>query len=76
MAKPPKKTREWLNPRKTKASFVERVNAWPNKLPFVNLTVKAMDPVGNTIKLGRAKANGREPKSCLDRVFNFRLGSF
>jgi hypothetical protein len=25
---------------------------------------------------GRAKANGREPKSCLGRVFNFKLGCF
>jgi hypothetical protein len=23
---------------------------------------------------GSAKANGREPKSCLGRVFNFKLG--
>jgi hypothetical protein len=25
---------------------------------------------------GSAKANGREPKSCLGRVFNFKLGHF
>jgi|APCry1669190288_1035285.scaffolds.fasta_scaffold169792_1 hypothetical protein len=25
---------------------------------------------------GSAKANGREPKSCLNRVFNFKLGCF
>ncbi len=25
---------------------------------------------------GRTKANGREPKSCLGRVFNFKLGPF
>ncbi len=25
---------------------------------------------------GSAKANGREPKSCLGQVFNFKLGHF
>ncbi len=25
---------------------------------------------------GNAKADGREPKSCLSRVFNFKLGCF
>ncbi len=25
---------------------------------------------------GSGKANGREPKSCLGRVFNFKLGHF
>ncbi len=25
---------------------------------------------------GSAKANGREPKSCLDQVFNFKLVPF
>jgi hypothetical protein len=25
---------------------------------------------------GSAKSNGREPKSCLARVFNFKLGRF
>jgi hypothetical protein len=28
------------------------------------------------INLGSAKGNGREPKSCLGRVFNFKLGPF
>jgi hypothetical protein len=28
------------------------------------------------LNLGRAKANGREPKSCLGQVFNFKLGRF
>ncbi len=28
------------------------------------------------LALGSAKANGREPKSCLGRVFNFKLGCF
>jgi hypothetical protein len=27
-------------------------------------------------KPGSAKANGKEPKSCLGRVFNFKLGPF
>jgi hypothetical protein len=27
-------------------------------------------------KAGNTKANGREPKSCLGRVFNFKLGCF
>jgi len=27
-------------------------------------------------KAGSAKANGREPKSCLGRVFNFKVGHF
>ena len=29
-----------------------------------------------TLKAGSAKVNGREPKSCLGRVFNFKLGHF
>jgi hypothetical protein len=28
------------------------------------------------VRPGSAKANGREPKSCLGRVFNFKLDSF
>jgi hypothetical protein len=28
------------------------------------------------LQLGSAKANGREPKMCMGRVFNFKLGSF
>ncbi len=28
------------------------------------------------IQAGRAKANGREPKTCLDPVFNYKLGCF
>ena len=28
------------------------------------------------VRAGSAKANGREPKSCLARVFNFKLGHF
>ena len=28
------------------------------------------------LEAGSAKANGREPKSCLGRVFNFKLGHF
>jgi hypothetical protein len=28
------------------------------------------------VDVGSAKANGREPKSCLGRVFNFKLGCF
>jgi hypothetical protein len=34
------------------------------------LAIKTMN------KLGSPKANGREPKSCLGRVFNFKLDSF
>jgi len=29
-----------------------------------------------SVKPGSAEANGREPKSCLGRVFNFKLGHF
>ena len=28
------------------------------------------------LKAGSAKANGREPKTCLGQVLNFKLGSF
>ena len=28
------------------------------------------------VQMGSTKANGREPKSCLGRVFNFKLGCF
>jgi hypothetical protein len=28
------------------------------------------------LRAGSAKASGREPKSCLGRVFNFKLGLF
>ncbi len=28
------------------------------------------------IYVGSAKANGRDPNSCLGRVFNFKLGCF
>jgi len=30
----------------------------------------------NNIEPGSAISNGREPKSCLGRVFNFKLGCF
>jgi len=30
----------------------------------------------NSAQVGSEKANGREPKSCLGRVFNFKLGHF
>ncbi len=28
------------------------------------------------VEMGSVKANGREPKSCLGRIFNFKLGHF
>jgi hypothetical protein len=31
---------------------------------------------GLSYKPGSAKANGREPKGCFGRVFNFKLGHF
>ncbi len=37
-----------------------------------------MTPESQTLNVitGSAKANGREPKSCLGWVFNFKLGHF
>ncbi len=32
--------------------------------------------VEKQLKLGSAKANRREPKTCLGRVFNYKLGCF
>jgi hypothetical protein len=32
--------------------------------------------VSKTIEAGSEKANGREPKTCLGRVFNYKLGCF
>jgi hypothetical protein len=31
---------------------------------------------GTSVTVGSTITNGREPKSCLGRVFNFKLGSF
>ncbi len=47
-----------------KATLIK--HKWKDLLTFFRYNVKAES----------VKANGREPKSCLDRVFNFRLGRF
>jgi hypothetical protein len=33
-------------------------------------------PTDTSLEPGSAKGKGREPKCCLDRVFNFKLGCF
>ncbi len=35
-----------------------------------------MQAMASMIVAGSMKANGREPKSCLDQVFNFKIGCF
>jgi|CryBogDrversion2_8_1035294.scaffolds.fasta_scaffold219225_1 hypothetical protein len=40
------------------------------------MSVHRAGPTRNYLTLGSAKANGREPKTCLDRVFNYKLGCF
>ncbi len=44
-------------------------------LIFVSKPGSLFDQVNHAFP-GSAKANGREPKSCLGRVFNFKLGHF
>ncbi len=47
----------------------------PNVMSVKRLSAKRP---GNKlmVTMGRAKANGREPKSCLGQIFNFKLGHF
>ncbi len=40
-------------------------------LEHVHIQYKSLEA-----RKGKVKANGREPKSCLDRVFRSKLGSF
>jgi hypothetical protein len=43
--------------------FIGRARAFPREAPLV-------------VKAGSAITNGREPRSCLGRVFNSKLGCF
>ncbi len=43
---------------------------------YVNLTIKGVGGCMVFAGSRSAKANGRDPKSCLGRVFNFKLDSF
>jgi hypothetical protein len=55
-----------------------------DEISFINVTKRshfgqlrflgAIDTIN--IKTGSSKANGRKPRSCLGRVFNFKLGCF
>ncbi len=38
--------------------------------------LKYITKEAETVEAGSAISNGREPKSCLGRVFNFKLGCF
>ncbi len=40
------------------------------------ITIFRHELKATAVRPGSAKANGREPKSCLGRVFNFKLGPF
>ncbi len=52
-------------------SFIVQAPVWHNLFYLTFVIVKIA-----IIAMGSAKANGREPKSCLGRVFNFKLGPF
>jgi hypothetical protein len=43
---------------------------------FLYSSRQTLKPAGKSTLAGSAKANGREPKSCLGRVFNFESGHF
>ncbi len=54
-----------------------------NEMPVHEMTINKMTadkmPLAATSRClfpGSTKANGREPKTCLGRVFNFKLGCF
>jgi hypothetical protein len=44
--------------------------------PLPSSSLSKHRPLGLVLKLGIVKAKGREPKTCLGRVFNYKLGSY
>ncbi len=63
-----------------------KAGAYPNRDPYSDATTPSTMTQQNSLVnmlvlhskviLGSAKANGREPKSCLGQVFNFKLDRF
>ncbi len=47
-----------------------------NKLERLSLENIFFVRSNNCVEVGRAKANGREPNSCLGLVFNFKFGRY